>query len=140
MKKAFRKTIGIILCLSVIISSAGALISCAQNKTDGNGNASDNIKVGGSVIIGSITELSGSDFAASAWGNNAADKDIRDVTRKSLRTSFGMVLQDTWLRTGTIRDNIAMGKPEATLDEVIAAAKAAHAIVLSSVYQRAMIP
>ena len=56
-----------------------------------------------------------------------ADKDIRDVTRKSLRTSFGMVLQDTWLRAGTIRDNIAMGNPDATLDEVITAAKAAHA-------------
>jgi len=56
-----------------------------------------------------------------------ADKDICDVTRKSLRTSFGMVLQDTWLRAGTIRENIAMGKPDATLDEVIMAAKAAHA-------------
>lgn len=56
-----------------------------------------------------------------------ADMDIRDVTRKSLRTSFGMVLQDTWLRAGTIRDNIAMGNPDATLDEVIVAAKAAHA-------------
>lgn len=56
-----------------------------------------------------------------------AEKDIRDVTRKSLRTSFGMVLQDTWLRAGTIRDNIAMGNPDATLDEVIMAAKAAHA-------------
>ncbi len=54
-------------------------------------------------------------------------KDIRDVTRKSLRTSFGMVLQDTWLRAGTIRENIAMGNPDAALDEIIAAAKAAHA-------------
>ena len=56
-----------------------------------------------------------------------AGKDIRNVTRKSLRTSFGMVLQDTWLRSGTVRENIAMGKPDATLDEVIMAAKAAHA-------------
>jgi len=56
-----------------------------------------------------------------------AEKDIREVTRKSLRTSFGMVLQDTWLRAGTIRENIAMGNPDATLDEVIVAAKAAHA-------------
>ncbi len=56
-----------------------------------------------------------------------AGKDIRDVTRRSLRTSFGMVLQDTWLRAGTIRDNIGMGNPDATLDEVITAAKAAHA-------------
>lgn len=54
-------------------------------------------------------------------------EDIRDVTRGSLRTSFGMVLQETWLRAGTIRDNIAMGKPEATIEEIIAAAKAAHA-------------
>ena len=54
-------------------------------------------------------------------------KEIRDVTRKSLRTSYGMVLQDTWLKTGTIRENIAMGKPDATEEEVIRAAKMAHA-------------
>ena len=53
--------------------------------------------------------------------------DIRSVTRASLRGSYGMVLQDTWLRAGTVRENIAYGKPDATLDEVIAAAKAAHA-------------
>ena len=53
--------------------------------------------------------------------------DIRDMTRKSLRDSFGMVLQETWLHAGTIRENIVMGKPDATDDEVIAAAKAAHA-------------
>ena len=53
--------------------------------------------------------------------------DIRDVTRASLRGSYGMVLQDTWLRAGTIRENIAYGKPDATEEEVIAAAKAAHA-------------
>ena len=53
--------------------------------------------------------------------------DIRDVTRASLRGSYGMVLQDTWLRAGTVRGNIAYGKPDATMDEVIAAAKAAHA-------------
>ena len=53
--------------------------------------------------------------------------DIRDMTRKSLRESFGMVLQETWLHAGTIRENIVMGKPDATDDEVIAAAKAAHA-------------
>ena len=53
--------------------------------------------------------------------------DIRDMTRGSLRTNYGMVLQETWLRTGTIRDNICMGKPDATDEEVIAAAKAAHA-------------
>ena len=49
--------------------------------------------------------------------------DIRDVTRASLRGSYGMVLQDTWLRAGTVRENIAYGKPDATMDEVIAAAK-----------------
>lgn len=53
--------------------------------------------------------------------------DIRKITRKSLRTSYGMVLQETWLKTGTIRENIVMGKPDATDEEVIAAAKAAHA-------------
>ena len=56
-----------------------------------------------------------------------SDTDIRDVTRASLRGSYGMVLQDTWLRAGTVRENIAYGKPDATMDEVIAAAKAAHA-------------
>ena len=51
----------------------------------------------------------------------------RDMTRADLRHSVGMVLQDTWLKAGTIRDNIAMGKPEATMEEVVAAAKQAHA-------------
>lgn len=51
----------------------------------------------------------------------------RQITRDSLRTSFGMVLQDTWLMDGTIFENIAYGRPEATVDEVVAAAKAAHA-------------
>lgn len=53
--------------------------------------------------------------------------DIRDITRKSLRTSYGMVLQETWLKQGTIRDNIIVGKPDATEEEIIAAAKASHA-------------
>ncbi|MBP3470579.1 MAG: ABC transporter ATP-binding protein [Lachnospiraceae bacterium] len=53
--------------------------------------------------------------------------DIRDMTRKSLRTSFGMVLQETWLMNGTIRDNIIMGKPDATEEEIVAAARASHA-------------
>ncbi len=55
------------------------------------------------------------------------EKDIRNITRDSLRSSYGMVLQETWLRSGTIRDNIVMGKPDATDEEVIAAAKASHA-------------
>lgn len=54
-------------------------------------------------------------------------RDIRELTRGSLRTSYGMVLQETWLRAGTIRDNIRMGKPEASEEEVTAAAKSAHA-------------
>lgn len=54
-------------------------------------------------------------------------KDIREVTRESLRENYGMVLQETWLKTGTIRDNIVMGRPDATDEEVIAAAKASHA-------------
>ena len=53
--------------------------------------------------------------------------DIRDLTRASLRRSYGMVLQETWLKSGTIRENIAMGKPDATDEEIIAAAKGAHA-------------
>lgn len=53
--------------------------------------------------------------------------DIREMTRGSLRTNFGMVLQETWLRSGTIMDNIRMGKPDATREEVIEAAKEAHA-------------
>ncbi len=53
--------------------------------------------------------------------------DIRDITRGSLRINYGMVLQETWLRSGTIRDNICMGRPDATDEEIIAAAKASHA-------------
>jgi len=53
--------------------------------------------------------------------------DIRDVTRNSLRSSYGMVLQETWLKSGTIKDNIIMGKPDATDEEIIEAAKASHA-------------
>ena len=53
--------------------------------------------------------------------------DINDITRSSLRRSYGMVLQDTWLKDGTVRENIAMGKPDATDEEIIAAAKASHA-------------
>ncbi len=55
-------------------------------------------------------------------GNN-----IKNITRRSLRTSYGMVLQDTWLKRGTIRDNIIVGKPDATDEEIIQAAKASHA-------------
>ena len=54
-------------------------------------------------------------------------RDIRDMTRHSLRQNFGMVLQDTWLKAGTIRENIAYGKPEASIEEVVEAARAAHA-------------
>ena len=61
-------------------------------------------------------------------GRIAVDgQDIRKVTRKSLRSSFGMVLQETWLKSGTIRENIAYGRPDASLEEVIQAAKEAHA-------------
>ncbi len=54
-------------------------------------------------------------------------RDIRTITRKSLRNNYGMVLQETWLKTGTVKDNIRMGKTDATEEEIIAAAKAAHA-------------
>lgn len=53
--------------------------------------------------------------------------DIRDITRKSLRASYGMVLQDTWLKKGTIRDNIIVGRPDATEEEIVEAAKKSHA-------------
>ena len=56
-----------------------------------------------------------------------AGKDIREVSRKSLRGCYGMVLQDTWLKAGTVRENIAYGAPNATEEEIVAAAKAAHA-------------
>lgn len=55
------------------------------------------------------------------------DTDIRDLTRRSLRAGYGMVLQETWLRSGTIRDNITVGKPDASEEEILAAAKACHA-------------
>ena len=54
-------------------------------------------------------------------------EDVRQVTRRSLRSSYGMVLQETWLKAGTIRENIAMGRPDASEDEIVEAAKAAHA-------------
>jgi ATP-binding cassette subfamily B protein len=54
-------------------------------------------------------------------------RDIREISRKDLRNCYGMVLQETWLKSGTIADNIRMGKPDATDEEVIAAAKASHA-------------
>lgn len=53
--------------------------------------------------------------------------DVRDMTRESLRSAYGMVLQETWLKSGTVRENIAFGKPDATDEEIVAAAKAAHA-------------
>jgi ATP-binding cassette subfamily B protein len=55
------------------------------------------------------------------------EKDIQDITRKSLRQNYGMVLQDTWLKSGTIRDNLTIGKPDATEEEIIEAAKASYA-------------
>jgi ATP-binding cassette subfamily B protein len=55
------------------------------------------------------------------------DRDIRDLTRNSLRSNYGMVLQDTWIRNGTVKENIALGMPDATDEQIIAAAKASHA-------------
>ena len=60
-------------------------------------------------------------------GEKDIDADIRDIKRSSLRSCYGMVLQDTWLKRGTVKDNILIGKPDATDDEIITAAKAAHA-------------
>ena len=67
-------------------------------------------------------------FYETTGGNITVDgKNIKEITRGSLRASFGMVLQDTWLKTGTVRENIAMGKPDATDAEIEAAARASHA-------------
>ena len=66
-------------------------------------------------------------YDVDAGSISAAGRDIRTVTRASLRRSYGMVLQDTWLRAGTIRENIAYGKPSASDEEIVAAARAAHA-------------
>ena len=66
-------------------------------------------------------------YDANSGKITASDHDIMHMTRNSLRANYGMVLQETWLKKGTIRDNICMGKPEATEEEMIAAAKASHA-------------
>ena len=58
---------------------------------------------------------------------SVSGEDIRSVSRHSLRAQYGMVLQDTWLSSGTVRENIAFGRPDATEEEIVAAAKAAHA-------------
>ena len=65
------------------------------------------------------------DFTDENGNNQCAN--IKDITRKSMRASYGMVLQETWLKRGTIKDNILIGKPDATDKELIAAAKASHA-------------
>ena len=65
-------------------------------------------------------------YDVNAGSNKVEDIDIREMTRKSLRAGYGMVLQETWLKTGTIRENIAMGRPDATEEEIVEAAKASH--------------
>ena len=81
MKRSLKMLISMLLCFAMIAGASVSMISC--NKDPGQtpgGDSTDGIKVGGSAIIGSTTELSGSDFASSTWGNNAADKDVRDLT------------------------------------------------------------
>ena len=65
-------------------------------------------------------------YDVNAGSIKVEDIDIREMTRKSLRAGYGMVLQETWLKTGTIRENIAMGRPDATEEEIVKAAKASH--------------
>ena len=65
-------------------------------------------------------------YDVNAGSIKVEDIDIREMTRKSLRAVYGMVLQETWLKTGTIRENIAMGRPDATEEEIVEAAKASH--------------
>ncbi len=85
----------------------------------------------GTISLGEATEVAYEDVelrAAEFTTQKETDiHDIMHITRKSLRNNYGMVLQDTWLKAGTIRENICMGKPDATEEEMIAAAKAAHA-------------
>ena len=78
----------------------------------------------GKISVGEVK-----DYALKAEKNVSQDElhDIMGITRKSLRNNYGMVLQETWLKAGTIRENICMGKPNATEEEMIAAAKAVHA-------------
>ena len=78
------------------------------------------ISLGEEVPISGMKEEAGEDESNTLY-------DIMGITRKSLRKNYGMVLQETWLKAGTIRENICMGKPDATEEEMIAAAKAAHA-------------
>ena len=78
---------------------------------------------GKSTVINLLMRFYGVDSGSIQVDGN----DVREITRKSLRTSYGMVLQETWLKSGTIRDNIAYGRPEATDEEVVIAAKEAHA-------------
>ena len=66
-------------------------------------------------------------YEPNAGGIAVDGRDIRDIPRHSLRAAYGMVLQDTWLKAGTIRENIAMGMPDASMAQIVAAAKAAHA-------------
>lgn len=65
-------------------------------------------------------------YDVNAGSIKVEDIDIREMSRKSLRAGYGMVLQETWLKTGTIRENIAMGRPDATEEEIVEAAKASH--------------
>lgn len=85
----------------------------------------------GTISLGEATEVAYEDVelrAAEFTTQKETDiHDIMHITRKSLRNNYGMVLQDTWLKAGTIRENICMGKPDATEEEMIVAAKAAHA-------------
>lgn len=85
----------------------------------------------GTISLGEATEVAYEDVelrAAEFTTQKETDiHDIMHITRKSLRNNYGMVLQETWLKAGTVRENICMGKPDATEEEMIAAAKAAHA-------------
>ena len=81
---------------------------------------SGRISLGEEVPISGMKEETGKDGSNTLY-------DIMGITRKSLRKNYGMVLQETWLKAGTIRENICMGKPDATEEEMIAAAKVAHA-------------
>ncbi len=78
---------------------------------------------GGSVKMGFFPERA----SAEGLSSETVRADIRDITRKSMRACYGMVLQESWLKRGTVKENIIIGKPDATDEEIIAAAKASHA-------------
>ncbi len=94
--KSLKRLVSMLLCLAMIASVAVLAISCGKDNGKNPPVDDDGVKVGGSVIIGSSTELSGSDFASSTWGNNAADADIRTLTHGYACVQFKSTGEYVW--------------------------------------------